>query len=196
MEDKEMDTITLNYRNDEVFGSVSMEANNDSQHYTTLGPVPDPRYWITGSVCLVEMKCRYINFMDNNDIVKAKFLHGIQTLDHKRSYKYAYRQVHGFDHTTGWRRKGDKFPLFILTEPYCKPNEEELECWNDYCKKWGLKFKIFPPSQKSLWNDSTYMIFWWCPKYYTFEENLMKHDDFDDLKKRLTYKKRTIEKRS
>ncbi len=195
MDQKKMHQIELMYRDNECVYSLSIESKNILRHY-----IPSDYALRSDHLGSAEKTCRYINFMDHNDLIKSQSLNkygfGIQTLTHVIPNEYGYVRMLGFDHTTSWKRKGDDFPLFIITEPYENPNKKELKCWHKTCEKWNLEFKIFPPSPKSLWCSSTYMIFWWCPDYYTFEDRLMEHEDFDDLKKRLTYKKRPTEKPS
>lgn len=130
---------------------------------------------------------RYINWSDHTGFV-CSTSYDLSNLCHKRPRKYLHNP-RGFANTTFWKMPGDKFPLFCLTEPHGKSllSSDEPSTFLDDIQLPGehiqsglnLKYKLFNPSEKSLWRPNfTYMIFWWCPEYFDFEvyeKLLMSH---------------------
>ena len=69
--------------------------------------------------------------------------------------------------------------------------------WDDNCDERGLEYKIYEPSDKSLWlPNSTYMIFWWCPEFFNLDDiqEVMTHSDFESIKPELVYTERFFKK--
>jgi len=183
-----MTKITCNYRDDEEFGSVSFDCKYDEKYYKKYDMNFFSANYCGKETCIKNL--RYLNWSDTTGFVISRS-YSLPYLCHKRPRSY-FHNPRGFDHTTFWRKPGDKWPSFCLTEPYSSNNvdwQEELllEPSHEY-RNFNYKYKIFPKSEKSLWYpNSTNMIFWWCPDYFDFEENenlLMSHIDASELEKK------------
>ena len=163
-----MGKIRSYYRENNQNGYVVFEGKNDWEYYEKFGYYNSRASFFSRQNAHTPQ--RYIEFMDKHDFVKSGNKYGIAALAHKRpSDGFCYPA--GFDHTKEWRRKGESFPLLITTEPYDRPSKEELNIWNFLCEQYNLQYQIEEPSKNSLWYpDRTYMIYFWCPKYYQFEE--------------------------
>ena len=119
--------------------------------------------------------------MDKTGLTPSNSKYPLSALAHKYSASLRYDYPNGFDHTTVWRKPGDRFPLLVLTEPYDHLNHDETSIWDNIAKTFGLKYEIIEKSPSSLWYpDSTAMVFWWCPKYYDFDRSKLI---LDPLKK-------------
>lgn len=133
---------------------------------------------------ILQKDARYIAWMDRTGLYRSYSKMGPQALRNKKSHRDEFRfwYPHGFDHTTMWRRKGERQPCLLLTEPYVKPTDQELAVWDDYTSTLGLEYTLIEPSPKSLWYpDSTWMIFWWNPDKMAFDDFLMDHPDADEV---------------
>ena len=110
----------------------------------------------------------------------------MSSLNHK--IRREYRIPRGFDHTSYWRNPGEKWPLFCLTEPYREISSEDKENFESLAYDNELKYKIYDPSEKSLWYpNSTYMIFWYNPKYFDFENNeklIFSHENASEFEQK------------
>jgi hypothetical protein len=178
--------MSFRFSNNEEYGSVRVKADNKHSFYERYGNInTDAQYCdVSGS----EKNCRYVKWMDKTGFIRSGCSYGLSGLTHHmKGTRGTYLQ--GFDHTTMWRRKGDRWPLFVLTEPYDLPDEECLFTWNDYCIENKVAFKIHEPSELSLWfPNRTYMIFWWCPHFFKMEDSVvLSHDGFDKVKPGLDY---------
>lgn len=126
-------------------------------------------------------KIRYLKWLDNNDFVISRNRYSVSGLAHKRTFIIPS----GFDHTINLRKKGERFPSLIITEPYNLPRKDDLERWKNICDHYDLEYKIFDPSSKSLWypydSAGTYMIFWWCKKYQSFDPEWMNHKTYEEI---------------
>lgn len=170
-----MTKITLSFTNKTDFGSVTFDAKHDLPFYEQKKLLDEPnRLRFCDSEVLLK-DFRYINWSDKTELLPAKSC-SLQSLNHKRPGSYRFPLA--FDHTSAWRRANEIFPILILTEPY-HLDKEEIEEF-DHISSDVLNYKIIEPSEKSLWCPcSTYMIFWWNPKYLDFNANLyllMKHE--------------------
>ena len=162
------------------------ETKHEMSHYKN-GPYTRLDCHNYETVCI---GIRYIHFMDTTDLIPSLSSHSIFGLSHNRPSGLEHVNIYGFDHTSQWRYKGDRFPRLILTEPYGNLIEKNLDTWDEYCTKFGLQYFICPATGKSLWNpNSTVMVFWWCPKYLDMKNpsQFMQHKRWDLLKKDISY---------
>lgn len=165
-------------------GFVEFQGKYEEKYYKKYGmDTWNYNYGCAPSVCVT--KFRYINWSDITGFIRSRRFE-LSTLGHK--IKEEYHIPRGFDHTTYWCKAGEKWPLFCLTEPYPKITDDEKENFECLAERHGLKYKIYDPSEKSLWYPkSTYMIFWWNPKYFDFEENqklIFSHEDATEFEKK------------
>lgn len=190
-----METVTMQYvgadwsvRNG---GRVSAAMPHKHSYYRKLGLCHNDRQLFTTHYEPLEKDFRYMRWHEHTGLVKSKRL-GLTSLCHKMS---AIRDPLiagircGFDHTSYWRYPGDSWPCLILTEPYDKLRDEDQETWGAICDEYGLQYRSYDASEKSLWYpDATRMVFWWCPKYYTPDwDVLMGHDGWYVLRDQLVY---------
>jgi hypothetical protein len=180
-----MAKVTTYFSSNDNFGNISFNAKYEESFYKKH--FMNYFEW-TGCGKEISLKdLRYINYSDIIGFVRSRASE-LPKLCHKNPYHY-YPNPVGFDHTTYWRKIGIRYPLFCLTEPYHLPSnyEKSLEEEKDYYKTRGmnLEYKIYEPSEKSLWvPNKTYMIFWWCPDYFNFkeyEELLMSHQNANEF---------------
>jgi hypothetical protein len=117
---------------------------------------------------------RYIQWMDINDFIPCYRRDVLSSLNGSRLGDC--RIPLAFDHTTQYRRIGDRDPILTLTEPY---DSIDFNKFQEHADHYKLSFKAFKPSTKSLWYpNSTCMIFFWNPKKFDFDESmLMGHPD-------------------
>tara|TARA_R110002126_G_scaffold200505_1_gene348099 strand:- start:382 stop:957 length:576 start_codon:yes stop_codon:yes gene_type:complete len=131
---------------------------------------------------MLDQTHRDIEFMDRTGFVDSGCKSPVLGLKHKYTapygewsfnpYCYGGGENICFDHTTVWRNKGDHWPKLILTEPYGFSDDDREKC-DDICKESGYRYKAFNPSEKSLWNDGCYMIFWWHSDFYEPDFNIL-----------------------
>ena len=158
----------------------TIQAKNDKQFY--IKNCPRTIYTIKDGYTrchpeMLDQVHRDIEFMDRTGLIASGFCDYMQGLEHKRrSYsRCRYTPIEenwksnpksiGFDHTTVWRTKGERWPLLVLTEPY-NISKEEIQKFDDICDNSDYRYRVFPPSKESLWNDHCYMIFWWSAAFY------------------------------
>lgn len=188
-----MGKFTCTYSTGDERGCVSFDAKHDASYYKKYKMDLSDRVGCHYSISLKDL--RYINWVDKTGFVRSRS-EDLRALAHKRPRsRHLFQNPPGFDHTSWWRKPGDRLPLFCLTEPY-HLNDAEIAGWEDVQDKFGLQYKIFPKSPKSLWvPNSTYMIFWWCPDYFDFDEHeklLMSHEDANEFEKKCEVKKWTL----
>jgi len=178
-----MPRITSFYTEQDGSGWVSMECKDKPEHYENKGYYHSSATHYGKEAALISM--RYINFMDETGLIRSGNNFSIQGLKHKRGGSYG-SHPDGFDHTTQWRRKGESFPLFILTEPYHLPNDEGIAKWDRCAKYYDVSYIIYPPSDQSLWYPNrTYMVWWWSPQHTDFDPKyLMRHKKADEVERR------------
>lgn len=196
-----MSKVNCKFRNSEEIGIVSLNANHDEKYYKKYGMnVFD---WTGCDVSVSIKDLRYINWSDKTGFIRSR-AYSVNSLSHKLPGRWFHNPVF-FDHTSYWRKPGDRYPSFCLTEPYGIKDEEVFEKEiNNNCdshdtlrliERFNLRSKFFSPSEKSLWlPNSTAMIFWWCPNCFDFEEHeelLMSHEDASKFEKKLVIEKRS-----
>lgn len=194
-----MSDISIVFKGKSEWGTVSCAHKQDRKFYENCNLLHKGDGIRYGSVELCEKDHRYINWSDRNHLILSSCFRIPNLCRKMPSSSEWYRVQPGFDHTTFWRTEANKYPYLCLTEPYClnegdiSYRDETFEQLKIYWKSLGynLEYKIYEPSEKSLWYpNSTYMVFWWCPDYFDFfanEDSLMGHESHDDLKKRMKY---------
>lgn len=130
-----MAKITCKFRTSEERGVVSFNAKYDEKFYKKYNMNFMDRVGCGSCISLKDL--RYINYSDKIGFVLSSS-YEILKLCHKRHRTYS--NPPGFDHTTSWRKIGDKFPSFYLTKPYHLNENTENEM-NEVCKNHPLKFK-------------------------------------------------------
>ena len=165
-------TLTCRYENKKFEKIIT--AKNDKEYYKKHCP-RNNHLFKSGRLAHHEMLDqleRDILFMDRTGFVASRHQSPLHGLNHQykgtKSYyedwrKYPYDV--GFDHTTAWRRVGEKWPILVITEPYYF-GRTEIGRWQEIYLNGVYKWFSIKPSKNSLWNDSCYLNFWWCPKFY------------------------------
>jgi hypothetical protein len=163
-------TIYWSNRSSKEKGNVTVKTKHNKQYYNkhvyiSLGCATKETAY--------KMK-RYIQWIDLNDLIPCERRDVLASLNGSR--KGDYRIPTLFDHTTQYRRIGDRDPILTLTEPYDHVDKAKFQEYADHYK---LSCKIYDPSTKSLWYpNSTNMIFYWKPNRFDFDElKLMGHPD-------------------
>jgi hypothetical protein len=190
-----MGKVTCKFINSEERGTVSYDANHDEKYYKKYRM--NFFEWIGCDISISIKDLRYINWSDKTGFIRSG-AHYISSLAHKNPRRLIYNPRF-FDHTTYWRKTGDRWPSFCLTEPYTdrlKYIIDEIEGDNELISEYNLKIKIFMPSEQSLWYpNSTAMIFIWNPDYFDFDANrklLMSHEDASEFEKKLVIEKKSL----
>lgn len=162
--------IYLKFRSKKEEGYLEGSCKYSYDYYFKNGYLSDLRYFVACDKTISEKDYRYIFWMDKTGYIKSNNKYGIENLNRKRPIEGRYVWPRGFDHTTQWRNIGDKFPRFILTEPY-DISDENIKEWDHYSRSLDLKYKIIEPSKNSLWvTSSTYMVFWYSPNFMSFKD--------------------------
>lgn len=188
------------FNNSKERGSISFVAKQEGKFYTKNN-LFNPNSIACGKDTVIH-DFRYIDWSDITGFVCSR-AYKLPYLCHKRPWRDSSYPA-GFDHTSFWKKPGDMWPSFCLTEPYGHYTKEEYEDLinqslkdDGFYNKYNLKFKVIEKSGKSLWcPNATYMIFWWCPDYFNFEnheELLMSHENAEEFEKnvKLKLRKRT-----
>ena len=167
-----MNEITMKFREGNRYGSISFSTKHPADYYS--GRNFSFRDTFLHEEYIYKM-FRYLAWMDDLDLLPSGSNYSVPALAHKQPCDHRCHPI-GFDHTSMWRKKGDRHPLLVITEPYDLPRDEERFVWDLICKDFGLEYKIFEPSEKSLhYPGRTYMIYWWCPKYFEWSDNLLNY---------------------
>tara|TARA_R110002126_G_C10356289_1_gene492141 strand:+ start:335 stop:922 length:588 start_codon:yes stop_codon:yes gene_type:complete len=149
--------------------------------------------WVGVHPVMLDQIARDIAFMDRTDLISSGSGSPILGLRHKYSSPYGewgfnpYCHRGGenqarFDHTTAWRKKGDLFPKLVITEPYGFSYKNREYC-DDICENSGYRYRAFPPSNMSLWNDNCYMIFWWHSEFYEPDFDILLQESNNEVVK-------------
>ena len=136
------------YSDEEVFGSITFDAKHDMKYYKKYGmDLGEANY--AGYECALH-HLRYIDWSDRAGFVPSKNSM-LAALGHKAYQSWTYEE--GFDHTTFWRKPGDRWPSFCLTEPYARVSPIEFLKVKEKYKKYAspFEYKFFHPSSKSIW---------------------------------------------
>ncbi len=172
------------FRDEKIKGTISFNAKYGEEHYKKY-KLLSPNVACGKEISIKNF--RYLNWSDITGFVPSS-AYNLPNLSHKRPQLYCWRPSI-FDHTSFWREPGDKFPLFCITEPYNRMNDDDLKTLYKCSKQYDLEYKIYDPSKKSLWvPNSTYMIFFWDKKYFNFSDHesiLFSHSDSDQFEKEL-----------
>lgn len=163
-------SIYWSNRSEKDKGKITVKTKRDKYYF---------RKYLYSDLCFSSKESaykakRYIQWVDTNNFICCSRRNVLSSLNGSRLGDY--RSPIGFDHTSQWRRIGDRDPILTLTEPYAHVDFNKFQEHADHYK---LSFKAFEPSPKSLWYpNSTCMIFFWNPKKFDFDESmLMGHPD-------------------
>lgn len=188
-EQVEINHLVSNWSSNVDWGYGVFESKHPEAFYKQHGPP----FLVAGTACHqenVSRDARYTRWMDRNGLIRSGNNYGVEALVRKRDEHHRGSWPYGFDHTTQWRFKGASYPLVILTEPYDLPRTKDRDYWDMIAQKYNLLYKVYEPSDKSLWYpDQTYMVFWWAPGEFDFDEDmLMGHETADEVEKLIDYK--------
>lgn len=168
-----MNEFTFRCKNEGKNHLKLIKAKHSYDHYKKYCPLC--KYFFKGIPSvhpeMLDVLERAMAFMDRTNLIKTGHRHPIEGLRKKYSgidgkWACGYSLPPYFDHTTVWREKGFRWPQLILTEPY-RMGKEDLEDLDISCKTTGYEYKIYEPSDKSLWNSNCYQIYLWNPDTYT-----------------------------
>ncbi len=149
-------------------GSIEVEVKKDPKIYEKDFYIKEYNHCRYRSHA--ESISRYIKWCDTHNLRKSRS-YCLSSL--RRSRIRSWHTFPFFDHTTFWRKEGEKFPCLCLTQPYgerFENNKDHVEFITDL----GFEVNWFKPSEYSLHYHSTYMIFISDPKYFKFDEKLSR----------------------
>lgn len=168
-------------------GTIAFNFKYDEDYYRKIGMTKWDNHYGGVHPSLILSYFRYINWSDHTDFIISG-RSSLPSLARKSPREYV-NHPREFDHTSFWRKRGARWPSFCITEPYYigEDNMEEFfqEITESVRDKYGLKFKVFPRSEKSLYYpNQSFFIFGWCPSFFDFEANkklLFSHEDAKDF---------------
>lgn len=173
-----MKKVYLEYREDKRVERIEFEAKRPITHYFGKNKcVYSGRDYAVTAV-------RLIKWCDHTGLVVQRKRNDLPSLRPKE-FKEEFREPKGFDHTWGFSLEKERKQqnAIILTQPYGDDEKiwrAEHSVFEEYSKIYNLSYKLYKPSEKSLWvprRNGTWMIFFWNPDYYDFnEELLMGHE--------------------
>lgn len=192
-------TATFRFSDDNSYGSYTIPIKNKLSFYNSAMKHYFSKERIHyEDIC--KTFCRLLHFMDKNNFVLS-YQWSVPNLNHKRPQECGVRPS-GFDHTFGFRRPGERWPILITTEPYKAAHESHVEegvekIWNQMKENYGVQYKIFDSFEKGLWNvPYCYLITWWNSTYFDFEKEFQLPDSWESVKKDLIINKTERKKKN